>query len=83
MAITFSRQATKELAAIQPARAARILKAIERIHAAPRAKHNNVKPLKGQRNGYRLRVGDRRVSFTLEGGKLNVSEIAARGSAYR
>jgi mRNA interferase RelE/StbE len=83
VAITFTRQAIKELAGIQPVRAARIREAIERVHGAPRAKHNNVKPLVGVKNGYRLRVGDWRVSFLLEGGDMNVVEIAARGSAYR
>ena len=83
MAITFTRQAIKELAAVEPARAKRIRDAIERVHAAPRAKHNNLKPLKGVKNGYRLRQGDWRVSFTVSGGNMDVFEIAARGSAYR
>jgi hypothetical protein len=40
---------------------------------------------KGVANGFRIRVGNWPVSYTLdrEGGRMSVFEIAARGGAYR
>jgi mRNA interferase RelE/StbE len=83
VAITFSRQALKSLMAMQPARRAQIVAALEQVHAAPRAPNNNLRPLAGMPRGYRLRVGDWRISFTLSAGTMDVFEIAPRGSAYR
>ena len=51
--------------------------------AADPANARNVKRLKG-RDGYRLRVGDWRVIFTLDNGELVliVVEIGPRGDVY-
>lgn len=56
---------------------------LERLAANPAAPNNNVKSLKG-RDGYRLRVGDWRVIYTLKNNVLTVYviTIAPRGSAY-
>lgn len=56
---------------------------LERLAANPKAPNNNVKPLKG-RDGFRLRVGDWRVIYTLKNSVLTVYviTIAPRGSAY-
>lgn len=55
---------------------------IEEVAADP-AKALNVKKLKG-RDGYRLRVGDWRVVYTIEAGVLVliVIEIGPRGGIY-
>lgn len=55
---------------------------IEEVAADP-AKARNVKKLKG-RDGYRLRVGDWRVVYTIEAGVLVliVIEIGPRGGIY-
>ena len=43
----------------------------------------NVKKLKGSRNQYRLRVGEYRVIFELEGRTLTVYNVGNRKDIYR
>jgi len=83
--IVIAASALKVLRRMQPKKAQGILAAIDRVAADPRAKYNNLKPLKGIRNGFRIRIGDWRVSFTLDHAAeiMDVFEIAARGDAYR
>ena len=51
----------------------------------PKYKHNNLRPLKGVKNGFRLRLGDWRISFVRDAkdGAVDVYEIQPRGKAYR
>jgi mRNA interferase RelE/StbE len=83
--IEFSREAVKALRTIQPAKAGQIRAAIDRVAADPGAPNNNLLPLKGVPSGFRIRVGDWRVSYTLdrEADLMSVFEIAPRGGAYR
>ncbi len=88
MKIVYSKPAAKTLEAMQPAKAQDIRQAVRRVAVDPRAKNNNVKPLRGMRNSFRIRVGDWRVTFTIDlkagdDAVLDVSEIAPRGGAYR
>ncbi|MDK9721349.1 MAG: type II toxin-antitoxin system RelE/ParE family toxin [Rhodospirillales bacterium] len=67
-----------------PANTARTIRGkVERLAGNPYAPNNNVKALKG-RPGYRLRVGDWRVIYELQGSVLvvEVLAIAPRGSVY-
>lgn len=70
---------------MQPAKAADVVETVERIASDPSAPNNNIRPLRGVRNGFRVRVGDWRVSYTLDrtAGLLTVFEVAPRGGAYR
>lgn len=70
---------------MQPAKAGQIRAAIDRVSADPSAPNNNLLPLKGVPNGFRVRVGDWRVSYTLDrdAGLMSIFEIAPRGGAYR
>ncbi len=43
----------------------------------------NVKKLKGSRNGYRLRIGDYRALFELEGRTVTVYAVGPRKDIYR
>jgi mRNA interferase RelE/StbE len=45
--------------------------------------HGNVKKLKGSINEYRLRVGDYRVIFELEGRQITVYAVGPRKNIYR
>jgi len=85
MRIAWRREPQKALRRTQPAKAADIVEAIERIAADPSAPNNNIRPLRGLPNGFRVRVGDWRVSYTLDSadGVLTVVEVAPRGGAYR
>ena len=51
----------------------------------PKYRHNNLKPLRGVKNGFRFRLGDWRVSFVRDGKAriVDVFEIQPRGKAYR
>jgi len=70
---------------MQRAKAEDIFAALDRIATDPSARNNNVKPLRGVPSGYRVRVGDWRVSYTLDrsAGVIEIFEIAPRGGAYR
>ena len=83
--ITYRRDAAKALRRVQPAKAEDITAAVERIAADPSAPNNNVRPLQGIPNGFRIRVGDWRVSYTIdrEARVIDVFEVASRGGAYR
>jgi len=83
--IVIARNAGKVLVRMQPAKAKDIREAIDKVAADPTAPNSNLRPLKGVPNGFRIRVGDWRVSFTLDrqAGVMSVFEIAPRGGAYR
>jgi mRNA interferase RelE/StbE len=81
--IEYTRQAVKSLAAM-PSTARDLVKSKIQALAANPMGAANVKKLVG-RPGYRLRVGDWRVIYTLESGRLVilVLEIGARGGVYK
>ncbi|HXP06090.1 MAG TPA: type II toxin-antitoxin system RelE/ParE family toxin [Stellaceae bacterium] len=85
MRIEYRRDPQKALRGMQRAKAEDIFAALDRIAADPFARNNNIKPLRGVPNGCRVRVGDWRVSYTLDrgGDVIEVFEIAPRGGAYR
>jgi len=80
--IAFERKAERELLALQKPARERILKALRKLAPDPFAA-TNVKALKG--GGYRLRVGDYRVLFTVETEILLVLviRVAHRREVYR
>ncbi len=81
--IEYSADALMTLRRIPPNLARTIRTKIERLAADPLAPNNNVKALKG-RPGYRLRVGDWRVIYSLRRDVLVVLvlAVAPRGRAY-
>jgi mRNA interferase RelE/StbE len=85
MKVTYRRDPIKALRRMQRAKAEDITGAIQRVAADPWAPNNNLKPLKGVQNGFRLRVGDWRVSYTVDrdAAVIDVFEIAPRGGANR
>jgi len=85
MRIVIARDARKVLSRMQPAKARDIRQAIARVAADPSARNPNLRPLKGVQNGFRIRVGDWRVSYTFdrEAQAIDVFEVAPRGGAYR
>jgi mRNA interferase RelE/StbE len=80
--VVFEPQADKELRAVDPEARARILKSLARLAADPHHS-SNVKMLRG--GGYRLRVGDWRVLYTLEEDLLLVLvlKVGHRREVYR
>jgi mRNA interferase RelE/StbE len=58
-----------------------ILKKIAALAEDPYVSNNNATKLQG-RKGYRLRVGDWRVLYDLDDGRLIVLDVKPRGGAY-
>jgi mRNA-degrading endonuclease RelE of RelBE toxin-antitoxin system len=85
MRLTYKKSALKALRGMQAAKSQDIREAMARIAADPGAANNNLTTLKGVEHGFRLRVGDWRVSFVVDREKdlIDVFEIAPRGGAYR
>jgi mRNA interferase RelE/StbE len=83
--VTYRRDPVKAVRRMQRAKAEDMIAAVERVAADPSAPNNNVRPLKGVSNGFRIRVGDWRVSYTVDrdAAVIDVFEIAPRGGAYR
>jgi len=82
--IEYTRDAVKALKAMPRNVSLQIRGKIEQLATAPFAANNNVRKLVG-REGYRLRVGDWRVIYEIEGGRLviHVLTVAPRGGAYQ
>lgn len=82
LTITYTKEATKALPRMPGKVAAAIERKLATIAADPTTDTVDVKPLVG-RPGLRLRVGDWRVIFRIEGDTLTVQRIAPRGNVYR
>ena len=82
--IEYTRDAVKALKAMPRNVSLQICDKIELLAADPFAANNNVRKLVGH-EGYRLRVGDWRVIYEIEGGRLviHVLTVAPRGGAYQ
>ncbi|WP_422648735.1 Type II toxin-antitoxin system RelE/ParE family toxin [Cupriavidus sp. H18C1] len=82
--VEFTRQAAQALRAMPTNMAVNIRAKIEALAADPFAPNRNVKKLVG-RDGYRLRVGDWRVLYQIEDGRLVIVVLAVkpRGGAYQ
>ena len=80
--IEYSRSALRSLRRMPRNLAETIEKKIVALAADPYAPNNNATKLQG-RVGYRLRVGDWRVLYDLEGQRLLVLDVKPRGGAYQ
>ena len=81
--VRIERTAGKAFDALPPATKQRVAAAIDLLAENPR--HFGVIKMTGSSDGYRLRVGDYRVVFTLDDAAALVSivRIASRQGAYR
>jgi len=81
--ITFTRKAAKSFQKIPAKLGNGIINALKDLAQDPYS-HGSVKKLEGQ-DGYRLRVGDYRVVYTLEDEILviHVIKIGTRGDVYK
>ena len=82
--ILFTKSADKALRQVPRDVARRIRERLDHIAVDPYVNHPNVTKLQN-RPGYRLRVGDWRVIYEIEGGELVilVLRIGSRGKVYR
>lgn len=77
MDIEYSKKAIKYINTLDKPTKKRLREAIERIP------FGDIKKLQGIEDGYRLRVGDLRVLFTLENSLVYIDNIVPRGQAYK
>ncbi len=82
--LTFSRSAVKALQGMPRNTAALIRAKLDILANDPQALKNNIKKLTG-RSGYRLRVGEWRIIYTLQNDMLeiHVIDIGSRGDIYQ
>jgi mRNA interferase RelE/StbE len=78
--VALRRSATKELATLSSENQTRVARAL--IDLASNPFPTGVKKLKA-RNGYRIRVGDYRIVYTVERDLLIISAIGHRSEVYR
>lgn len=81
--ITFARSARRELEALEPSLVRRIFPNIEALGSEPRPK--NCRKLKGEKNLWRIRIGNYRVVYAIYDDKCLVDVIAVRhrSAAYK
>lgn len=75
--IEYSKKAVKYINSTDKATKKRLKEAIEKIPLG------DIKKLQGVKDGYRLRVGDLRVLFTIEEDLIYIDNIIPRGQAYK
>jgi mRNA interferase RelE/StbE len=75
--LEYSKKAVKYINSTDKSTKKRLQEAIEKIP------FGDIKKLQGINNGYRLRVGDLRVLFTMEDDKIYIDNIIPRGQAYK
>jgi len=81
--IVFARSARKELQALSPAIAERILQMVELLASNPRP--SGCKKLRGHSSLWRIRVGDYRIVYSIDDSNrvVDVSVVRHRSEAYR
>lgn len=77
MQIEYSRKAVKYINSTDKTTKKRLKEAIEKIP------FGDIKKLQGITDGYRLRVGDLRVLFTMEDDMVFIDSILPRGQVYK
>ena len=77
MQIEYSKNTAKYINAADKPTKRRLKEAIEKIP------FGDIKKLQGIDNGYRLRVGDFRVLFSIEDDTIYIDNIIPRGQAYK
>ena len=77
--IVFAKVAQKDIEKLEPKTRLRVLQATKALETSPFPRGNTIKRLKGARIPlYRLRVGDFRVVYHIDGKKIAVFFIADR-----
>lgn len=81
--IVFARSARKELQALSPDVAGRILEKVELLVSNPRP--SGCKKLRGHSRLWRIRVGEYRIIYSIDDIKLvvDISVVRHRSEAYR
>ena len=84
MALIFSRDAVRALLAMPKRDAERLREKLEAIAATPTERHPGVEAMQGKPPGrFRVRQGDWRAVFRIDGGEVLVDRVGNRGEVYR
>lgn len=84
IALTFSRDASRALLAMPEKDAERLWEKLEAIAAVPTRRHPGVEAMQGKHPGrFRIRQGDWRAVFRMDGGDVLVDRVGNRGEVYR
>jgi mRNA interferase RelE/StbE len=84
MALFFSREATRALLSIPRKDRDRLRERLEAIAAAPAGRHPGVEAMRGRPAGrFRVRQGDWRAVFRIDGADVLVERVGNRGEVYR
>lgn len=75
--VEYSKKTVKYINSVDKTTKKRLREAIEKIP------FGDIKKLQGIENGYRLRVGDLRVLFSIEEDTIYIDNIIPRGQAYK
>ncbi len=81
MQIKLSKQAVKQLDKMDDATAKRVLDAIRGLSEVP--PKGDIKPLRGFKQKYRLRVGSYRILYGLVKNEIHIADIGSRGDIYK
>lgn len=77
MWIEYSKKAAKYINALDKPTKKRLKEAIDKIP------FGDIKKIQGVKDGYRLRVGDLRILFTIENDNVYIDNILPRGQVYK
>ncbi len=80
--IEWDTRARKDLDALDSQVRRRVVTSIDSLEGQP-ARGRNITPLKGYKDVYRLRVGDWRAGYTLEGDTVTIVAVGHRRDFYR
>ena len=83
MPAVWTRSAWKELLDLPKAKQAAVIEAVSPFAADPFGQHTNAKPLQGEKNAVRLRIGDYRVILHRGGDTIEIRAVVHRRQAYR
>ena len=81
--IAITRNAAKDLLTLPNTDRGRVERRVEAYAAAADGPGHDVVPLVGTRGLYRLRSGDLRVVFEIDGGVMRILSVLHRREAYR
>lgn len=85
LAIIYLRKALRRARDLPAGQLKTLETVLDGLATDPDYRHNNLKPLAGHKDTFRLRLGDWRVTFVIDAKArtLTCIEIQPRGSAYK
>jgi mRNA-degrading endonuclease RelE of RelBE toxin-antitoxin system len=83
MRTVWTRSAWKELQDLPKGKQTAVIEAVSRFATDPFGQHPNAKPLVGEKNAVRLRIGDYRIILHRGSDTIEIRAVAHRREVYR